>query len=84
MSGDITDSYDRPDDRCPCDGPDAFDCALPGFHCSTLNILNKASFITSKAQPGGWNDLDMLTVGLGGQNDAEYVSHFSLWSALKR
>lgn len=66
------------------DGENASDCAVPGFHCSTLNILNKASFIVSKAQTGGWNDLDMLTVGLGGQTDAEYVAHFSLWAALKR
>lgn len=84
ISGDVYDSYNRPDDRCPCDGPDAWDCGLPGFHCSTLNILNKASFIVSKAQSGGWNDLDMLTVGLGGQTDAEYVTLFSMWCATKR
>lgn len=83
ISGDIYDSFDLPDPRCPCDGPDAFDCALPGFHCSTLNIINKAAFIVSKAQSGGWNDLDMLTVGLGGQTDAEYVALFSLWCAAK-
>lgn len=83
ISGDVYDSFDRPDDRCPCDGPDAWDCGLPGFHCSTLNIINKASFIVSKAQSGGWNDLDMLTVGLGGQTDAEYVTHFSMWCAVK-
>lgn len=65
------------------DGPDAWDCGLPGFHCSTLNIMNKASFIVSKAQSGGWNDLDMLTVGLGGQTDAEYVALFSVWCAVK-
>ncbi|KAJ9143812.1 Alpha-galactosidase [Pleurostoma richardsiae] len=83
ISGDVYDSFDRPDDRCPCDGPDAYDCALPGFHCSTLNIINKAAFIVSKAQKGAWNDLDMLTVGLGGQTDAEYIAHFSMWSAAK-
>lgn len=65
------------------DGPDAWDCGLPGFHCSTLNIINKASFVTSKAQSGGWNDLDMLTVGLGGQTDSEYVALFSVWCAVK-
>ncbi|KAK3942495.1 glycoside hydrolase [Diplogelasinospora grovesii] len=83
ISGDVYDSFDRPDDRCPCDGPDAFNCELPGFHCSILNIINKASFIVSKAQPGAWNDLDILTVGLGGMTDAEYVTHFSLWAAAK-
>jgi len=60
------------------DGPDAWNCGLPGFHCSVTNIMNKASFITSKAQPGAWNDLDMLEVGNGAMTDAEYVAHFSL------
>jgi hypothetical protein len=42
------------------------------------NIMNKASFIVSKAQPGAWNDLDMLEVGNGAMTDAEYVAHFSI------
>jgi alpha-galactosidase len=42
------------------------------------NIMNKASFIVSKAQPGAWNDLDMLEVGNGAMTDAEYVAHFSM------
>ncbi|ROW15868.1 hypothetical protein VPNG_02579 [Cytospora leucostoma] len=83
ISGDVYDSFDRPDDRCPCDGPDAWNCELPGSHCSTLNIANKAAYVVRKAQSGAWNDLDMLTVGLGGQTDAEYVAHFSLWCAAK-
>ncbi|KAI9646730.1 hypothetical protein NHQ30_004727 [Ciborinia camelliae] len=45
--------------------------------------MNKASFIVSKAQPGAWNDLDMLEVGNGGMTDAEYVAHFSMWSIAK-
>jgi alpha-galactosidase len=60
------------------DGPDAYNCELPGFHCSITNIFNKASFIVSKAQPGAWNDLDMLEVGNGAMTDAEYVAHFSM------
>jgi len=83
ISGDVYDSWDQPDSRCPCDGADAWNCGLPGFHCSVTNIMNKASFITSKAQPGAWNDLDMLEVGNGAMTDAEYVAHFSLWSAVK-
>ena len=66
------------------DGPDAYNCELPGNHCSVLNIINKVSAITPKCQPGAWNDLDMLTVGIGGMTDAEYVTEFSLWSAVKR
>jgi hypothetical protein len=60
------------------DGPEAWNCGLPGFHCSVTNIMNKASFVVSKAQPGAWNDLDMLEVGNGAMTDAEYVAHFSL------
>jgi alpha-galactosidase len=60
------------------EGDEAWDCRLPGFHCSVTNIMNKASFITSKSSPGGWNDLDMLEVGNGALTDPEYVSHFSL------
>jgi alpha-galactosidase len=40
--------------------------------------MNKASFIVSKAQPGAWNDLDMLEVGNGAMSDTEYVAHFSM------
>ncbi|KAE8450177.1 hypothetical protein EG329_006958 [Mollisiaceae sp. DMI_Dod_QoI] len=64
-------------------GADAWNCGLPGFHCSVTNIMNKASFIVSKAQPGAWNDLDMLEVGNGAMTDAEYVAHFSMWAAAK-
>lgn len=32
------------------------------------------------AGPGGWNDPDILMVGLGGLNDIEYRTHFSIWS----
>ncbi|KAM0190524.1 hypothetical protein ACHAPC_002690 [Botrytis cinerea] len=45
--------------------------------------MNKASFIVSKAQPGAWNDLDMLEVGNGGMTDSEYVAHFSMWAVVK-
>ena len=48
-----------------------------------LNVVNKASTIQSKAQPGGWNDLDMLEVGNGGMTDSEYVAHMSLWAMMK-
>ncbi|KAG7009840.1 alpha-galactosidase [Physcia stellaris] len=80
MSGDIYDSFDRPDDRCPCT---SYDCSLPGFHCSVMNIINKDAPIVSKAQPGAWNDLDNLEVGNGGMTDSEYVLHFSMWAILK-
>ncbi|KAM3080989.1 hypothetical protein ACMFMG_004948 [Clarireedia jacksonii] len=83
ITGDVYDQWDRPDSRCPCDGPDAYNCILPGFHCSIVNIMNKASFVVSKAVPGAWNDLDMLEIGNGGMSDTEYVAHFSMWSIAK-
>lgn len=48
-----------------------------------MNIVNKAAYIGSKAQPGAWNDMDMLEVGNGGMTDAEQVAHFSMWALLK-
>ena len=34
------------------------------------------------AKPGHWNDPDMLEVGNGGMNEAEYKTHLSLWAIL--
>ncbi len=34
------------------------------------------------AGPGHWNDPDMLEVGNGGMNQAEYRTHMSLWAML--
>ena len=31
------------------------------------------------SQPGYWNDLDILTVGMGAQSMTEYITHFQLW-----
>lgn len=82
ISGDIYDSFNRPSSGCPC-GPDEYYCELPGYGCSVMNILGKASYITSKNQPGYWNDLDMLEVGNGGMSYDEYKTHFSMWAAIK-
>lgn len=82
MSGDIYDNFDRPDDRCPCQDS-VSPCPLAGFHCSVMNILEKAAGLGQKAGSGGWNDLDMLEVGNGGMSYDEYVSHFSMWALAK-
>lgn len=81
MSGDIYDSFNRPDIRCPC--TDAFDCELPGYHCSVMNILNKQAAFPSKSQPGAWSDMDMLEIGNGGMDDEEYKLHMTMWAAAK-
>lgn len=78
MSGDIYDSFNRPDARCPC--LDSVGCRWPGFHCSVMNILNKMPPIFSRTMSGYFNDMDMLEVGNGGQTDSEYVVHFSMWA----
>ncbi|KAK5136687.1 hypothetical protein LTR08_002340 [Meristemomyces frigidus] len=82
-TGDIYDSFDRPDVRCPCSEEQGFDCAFPGFHCSVMNIINKVVWFIHRSQPGGWNDLDMLEIGNGGQTDDEYKIHMTMWAALK-
>ena len=60
ISGDIFDTFDKPDARCPCSGDEGIDCALPGWHCSMMNIINKVASFADKAIPGAWNDLDLL------------------------
>ena len=47
---------------------------------STLNTLDHAANIYYASRPGYWNDLDILTVGLGHQTIEEYTSQFSLWA----
>lgn len=42
-----------------------------GTHCSVLNIISRVAAYSDRAQPGGWNDLDMLEVGNGGMSDDE-------------
>ena len=81
MSGDVYDFFSRPDVRCPCTGDEeGYLCALPGFHCSILNIMNKMARIVSKSQSGAFNDMDMLEVGNGGMSDDEYKVHMSMWA----
>jgi alpha-galactosidase len=71
ISGDIYDSFSRPDDLCSCIEPSNPYCVAPGNHCSVLNIINKVAPYIDRSQPGGWNDLDMLEIGNGGMTDDE-------------
>ncbi|QRV77859.1 glycoside hydrolase family 27 protein [Ceratobasidium sp. AG-Ba] len=81
MSGDIKDTFPGYDDRCPCTS--MLDCKLSGYHCAASRILDFAAPLGQKAGPGRWNDLDMLEVGNGGMTYDEYVTHFSMWAAVK-
>jgi alpha-galactosidase len=71
MSGDIYDSFTRPDDLCSCDTFSDPHCIAPGKHCSVLNIINRVAPYADRARPGAWNDMDMLEVGNGGMTDDE-------------
>ncbi|UNI22448.1 Alpha-galactosidase [Purpureocillium takamizusanense] len=83
VSGDIYDSFARPDDLCACNNAADPACVAPGTHCSVLAIINKVAPYIDRGLPGAWNDLDMLEVGLGGMTEEEYKAHFSMWAALK-
>ncbi|CAF3250524.1 unnamed protein product [Rotaria sp. Silwood2] len=49
---------------------------------STLSISDRAANVYYASRPGYWNDLDILTVGLGKQTMEEYTSQFSLWAIM--
>jgi alpha-galactosidase len=49
---------------------------------SVVSILKQNAPLAAAAGPGHWNDPDMLEVGNGGMTDAEYRSHFSLWTMM--
>lgn len=85
ISGDIYDSFNRPDDLCSCTSTDASNpfCVAPGSRCSVMTIVNRVAPYADRGQWGGWQDLDMLEVGHGGMTDEEYKAHFALWAALK-
>jgi alpha-galactosidase len=72
VSGDIYDHFNRPDMLCSCTDPRDPHCIAPGSHCSVMNIINRVAPYVDRGQYGGWNDLDMLEVGLGGMSDEEY------------
>ncbi|GMH10884.1 hypothetical protein Nepgr_012725 [Nepenthes gracilis] len=48
-----------------------------------LYIADMNEFYADYAQPGGWNDPDMLEVGNGGMTYSEYLVHFSIWAISK-
>jgi alpha-galactosidase len=53
-----------------------------GFPMGIQNIVNVNVPLASYAQPGGFNDPDMMEVGNGGMTDTEMRSHFSLWAIM--
>lgn len=77
ISGDIYNSFTRPDALCSCDDERDPQCISPGTHCSLLFVLNHVAAYADKARPGAWNDLDILQVGIGGMTDEEVGEHLT-------
>ncbi|WP_230480862.1 glycoside hydrolase family 27 protein [Sphingomonas sp. Leaf21] len=53
-----------------------------GYSWGIASIVDLNEPLWPFAGPGHWNDPDMLEVGNGGLNDAEYRAHFSLWAMM--
>ena len=49
---------------------------------SMLGILDQQPGREKFANPGHWNDPDMLEIGNGGMTDTEYRTHMSMWCML--
>ncbi|UBU09454.1 lectin [Nonomuraea gerenzanensis] len=49
---------------------------------SIMGILDQQVGLEAYSGPGGWNDPDMLEVGVGALTATEGRAHFSLWSLL--
>jgi alpha-galactosidase len=65
--------------RITADIRDCFDCSFNWGGVGVLQILDKAVAISDYAGPGHWNDLEMLEIGNGNQNEDEYRSHMAIW-----
>jgi alpha-galactosidase len=60
------------------------------YYNDVLDMLNVGQKLTNFSKPGGWNDFDMLIVGLDGQgtligpgcSNVEYRAHFSMWAMM--
>jgi alpha-galactosidase len=77
--------------RCTYDVHDMWDAPRNGDgHIGILTAIDVVSNLRRFAGPGGWNDPDMLIVGLnntgfikgGGCNDIEYQTQMSMWCML--
>ncbi|KAI8633669.1 glycoside hydrolase family 27 protein [Xylariaceae sp. FL1651] len=54
-----------------------------GGWADVVRIASAAGPIASYAQPGGFNDLDMMIIGNGKLTDAEERTHFGIWAITK-
>ncbi len=49
---------------------------------SMIKIGEANNIYANYAQPGHWNDPDMLEVGNGGMTEIEYRTHFTMWAIM--
>jgi alpha-galactosidase len=68
--------------RTTGDIQDCWDCSYRWGGKGWVRILDLQTELYPYAGPGHWNDPDMLEVGNGKLNTAEYRSHFSFWCLL--
>lgn len=68
--------------RTTGDIQDCWDCKRDWGGAGWTLILDQQEGLEKFAGPGHWNDPDMLEVGNGGMNEAEYQAHFSFWCLL--
>lgn len=74
---DISDDFDYPGNR-------------EDYYFDVLDMIDRGVGLESYAGPGGWNDYDMLIVGINGSGNItgsgatarEYRTHFSMWAIL--
>jgi alpha-galactosidase len=53
-----------------------------GYPMGVQNIINVNVPLAGYAQPGGFNDPDMMEVGRGTLTDTEQRSHFAMWAIM--
>lgn len=74
---DISDDFDYPGNR-------------EDYYFDVLDLIDHGVGLEAYAGPGGWNDYDMLVVGINGSGNIvgdgatplEYRTHFSMWAIL--
>ena len=74
---DISDDFDYPGNR-------------EDYFFDVLDMIDRGVGLEQYAGPGGWNDYDMLVVGINGSGNIpgdgatarEYRTHFSMWAIL--
>ncbi len=81
-TGDIGDAFDR-EPLHPDGHAQGVASPVPiEMDLGVLQVLDRQAGLASAAGPGGWNDPDMLEVGLGGMSPDEERAHFALWAIL--